>query len=109
MWNNNPLALQAKKNALGNLAGAGSPGLMSPTSLQSSTAAGAAPQANDLTMKPQTGIGGVTFSNPNTFGLPTSGITNMDRSKIDPSYEKRNRFGINKLFTKTPKPPKVKE
>ena len=107
MWNNNPLALQAKKNALGNLASIGS-GLPSPTSLASSTSAAAGPQADDLTMKPQTGIGGVTFSNPNTFGLPSPGITNMDRSKIDPSYEKRNRFGIQKLFTKTPKPPKAK-
>lgn len=87
-----PLALQAKKNALGNLA-------------MQSTSSG--PMANDLTAPAQTGIGGVKFSNPNTFGLPSTQITNMDRSKIDPSYQKRNRFGISKLFTKTPKPPKA--
>jgi hypothetical protein len=87
MKNMNPLQLQAKKNALGSLLNAG-----------------VKPQANDLAMPTTHGIGGVTFKNPDTVGLASTGITNLDRSKIDPDYVRRNRFGIGKLFTSTPKP-----
>lgn len=78
----NPINVQAKKNALGNLLQAGSK-----------------PNANALTLPTQHGLGGVAFKNPNTLGLSSNGITNLDRSKIDPDYQRRNRFGISKLYT----------
>lgn len=81
----NPLNVQAKKNALGNLMKVGS-------SLN----------ASSLASPTQHALGGVTLKNPDTFGLAT-GFTNMDKAKIDPDYVRRNRFGISKLFSSTPK------
>lgn len=80
----NPLGLQAKKNALGNLMQAGN--TLSASSLATPT---------------QHALGGAAFKNPDTVGL-SIGTTNLDKAKIDPDYVRRNRFGISKLFSTPP-------
>lgn len=86
MWNNNPLNVQAKKNALGSLMSAGT----TPAVPALAPVSPSNPPIANMTANPMAKFGGA-----------------QEQEKLNPSYVKHNKLGIGKLFNPIKKTPVV--